>query len=592
MVDSRYWTKHALSRRRFLGTSATAGVGLAGAALIGCGGGGTENGGGGTATQAPGGGGAATQAPSGGSTPEATGDTARDIIGDNYSLRHPDMVPVYGGTLNWAAGSPVLANLDYTQSASAMVHQVSAQVYSQLTHIGREPDDRNSPHIHYPELATSWEISDPLRMVFTLREGVTFHDRDPVNGRPLLAEDIKYAFEFARDSPTSRHGGTLEAIESIETPDDHTLVINTSSFDPLLFTSLGNQPGWVVPREIIDDGTLTERMIGSGPFIFEEWELDSRLRYTRNPDYFIPGVPFVDELNILQIGNQEARSAAFQSGQTAMYDVPSEDLDQFEGNEEIVIEPYLRVEPRVIFMKADDPRFEDVRVRRAISLAVDTDVILEINGQGRGLWRGIVSNQHGGWTLSQDELKGDKYYLRYNIEEAKKLMQAAGFPDGIESGLLFNTSYPQTYQDSVQYVAEQWTSNGIVNTSPYGQEHATMRRNQDEHNYDGMVFGLDGQGAPEAFLIDYRTGGPKNGSGLSNAEMDESINEVLSTVDVTERQEAAKAWTERWLPEVMWKIEFIDLENYEGYRTDVYNYTSTPGFQYTSGFGFTWLGEA
>src|SRR5262249_12524652 len=148
-------------------------------------------------------------------------------------------------------------------------------------------------------------------------------------------------------------------------------------------------------------------------------------------------------------------------------------IKQFQNNPKYIIEPYLIVQPYVIFMNYKEARWKDQRVRQALALAIDTDVMLKLISDGNGLWRGIVSNQHGGWVLPQDQLKSQKYYLRQDLQQAKQLMSAAGNPE-ISSGLLYNTSYPQPYQDATQYLAQTLTKNGIVKINLVGQDQATM----------------------------------------------------------------------------------------------------------------------
>ena len=203
------------------------GAGLAGAALIGCGiSGGNKPAGGSDGGSSASGGGA------------ASGLTIASITGANWQNRDDKAVPKYGGSLNWAPGSPTLANLDPLTSTSAMVHQVAMPAYSSLMHIGRDPKDRNSPWIYFPELATKWETTEPTKMTFTLREGVKFHNVAPVNGRAFTSEDVKYALNRVAQDKTSLFKGAFSSIKSIETPDPKTLVINLNRFDPLMMPQL------------------------------------------------------------------------------------------------------------------------------------------------------------------------------------------------------------------------------------------------------------------------------------------------------------------------------------------------------------------
>ncbi|MGE3855396.1 MAG: ABC transporter substrate-binding protein [Dehalococcoidia bacterium] len=335
MEDNRYWTsaRSSVSRRRFLGGSMAVGAGLAGAALIGCG----SSGGGETPAAGGTGGGAAT-----GGSAAPSGPTIASITGANWKNRDDKLVPKYGGTLNWSPGSPTLANLDPLTSTSAMVHQVSMPVYGTLMHIGRDPKDRNSPWEYFPELATKWEVTDPLKMVFTLREGVKFHNVAPVNGRPFTSEDVKFALNRAATDKGSLFKGAFAAIKSIDTPDAKTVVINMKQYSPLMMPQLGGHFGWITPKELIDDSLIRSKSIGTGPFMFQKWEKDSVVNYKKNPDFYVKGAPFVDELNWFIIGNEDTRTAAFQSGQTQIYDVPDNAIKDVKGNKDYTVEDYLR----------------------------------------------------------------------------------------------------------------------------------------------------------------------------------------------------------------------------------------------------------
>ena len=181
-------------------------------------------------------------------------------------------MPKYGGSLNWAPGSPTLANLDPLTSTSAMVHQVAMPAYSSLMHIGRDPKDRNSPWIYFPELATKWETAEPTKMTFTLREGVKFHNVAPVNGRAFTSEDVKFSLNRVAQDKTSLFKGAFASIKSVETPDPKTVVINLNRFDPLMMPQLGGHFAWMMPKEVVDANKIREQIIGTGPFVFQKWE--------------------------------------------------------------------------------------------------------------------------------------------------------------------------------------------------------------------------------------------------------------------------------------------------------------------------------
>jgi peptide/nickel transport system substrate-binding protein len=571
-----YWiiaARRSLSRRRLLATGATAaGAAVAAAAC-------------GPSSKSP----AGRSAPGSGSGSTSPGSdaAAAAIIGKEWNTSPG--TPKYGGALSYASTVPALANLDPILSASQMVHYVVSNSYSKLMRVSRKNDDLNSQLI-FPDLATSWETTDAARWTFHLRPGVKFHNVAPVNGRVLTAEDLKYSILRSATEKTSQVRGGFNNLDSIEIPDPQTLVLKLKRFDALLFNNLAGHYAWAVPRELAEGPGLKTNIIGTGPFVFQNWEQDSAVNFKKNPDYYLKGIPFVDELKQLQIPSQDDRIAALRSGQIMSQDaVDTANYGRLKGEGQLRFQKYAVVSPRVLFMNYKEPLFRDDRVRKAISLAISRDAIIKIENQGDGLWRGVISNQNGGWTLSQDELKGKDYFLRQDVAEAKQLMAAAGHADGFDTDLLYNTSYPEYYKNAAQYMQQALGAIGI-RVNLVGQEQTAFRKNQDDHNYKGLIYGLDGEAYAEAFLLDYRSDGPKNGSGIAMDSLDKSIDDVLSTVDENDRKTKAKDLTRLILKQVLWKLEFCDDFQYSAWQAWAKNWMQpSPQVYNTTGIAFTWI---
>lgn len=572
-TDAGYWGR-GLSRRRFLSSSAVATAGLGGAALIGCRSGG-EGGSGGDAKP--------TTAPQ-----TAKGPTASSILGKQWTLREPDGVPRYGGTINFASRVPTLPNLDPFQSTAAMAHQVASMSYSHLVH-NSHPANNYNETLYYPDVATSWEISDPTKFTFKLRNDVKFHNVAPLNGRALTSADVKYAVERAATDKLSPFRGTLGSIKSIDTPDPTTVVLNLKNFDAGLFPALADRFAWLIPREMVESGQLRQKMVGSGPFIFQQWEQDSRVQFKKNPDFYVKGAPFVDEVNFLQITDAQTRLATFRSGKANIAGIEASDFDEISKDKAFEVQTYIAVGTASIMMNYADPRFKDERVRQAISLVANRDEVLKIQSDPKGLWRGVLSAQNAGWVLSQDELKSKRFYLRQDLQEAKQKMTAAGYPDGFPTKFTYRTGI-RAEEEFPQYIAETGKKAGVLNIQLVPQDNATMRKNQDEQKYEGLISGIDGEPLPEAFLLDFRTGGPKNGMGLSDKELDAKIDKVISIPDNNTRKEAVLNLTRELLEKVMWKTNFTDNTTSDQWRKEVHGYVGPVPQQYNhNGLAFTWV---
>lgn len=561
-LNDSYWTRglRPLSRRHALGAAA---AGLA----VACGSRGSKN--------SPGGSGDST-------------DQSAAIIGKSWNVSAG--APKYGGTLQHSCTVPALANLDPILSTSLMVQNCVSNTYSKLVRITHKPGDQNAQVI-YPDLATSWEVASPTTWTFHIRPGVKFHDVPPTNGRDLTSDDVKYSILRSATDKSSQFRGGFINLDSVETPDKQTVVLKLKRHDALLFSNLAGWYVWVVPHELADGPGLKNAMVGSGPFIFERWDQDAAISYRKNPSYYQKGIPFADSLKQLQITSTDDRLAAMRSGQivSQISLEPGNYAKLKSSAPNLMTQRYLVVAPNALFMNYKEPLFQDDRVRKAIDLAIDMDAITKINNNGEGLWRGVLSAQNAGWALTQEELKSKDYYLRYDVAEAKQLMSAAGHAEGFQTDLLYNSSSRQELVNVSQYLQQALAAINIK-VNLVGQEQTTFRRNQDTHNYKGLCQGSDGEAFPEAFLLDYRSDGPKNGSGAALLWLDDGIDKVLETPDENDRKAKAKDLTRQILKQVVWKIELGDIYQYEAWQPWAKNWFSPPPQVYeTSGLAFAWI---
>jgi ABC-type transport system substrate-binding protein len=286
-------------------------------------------------------------------------------------------------------------------------------------------------------------VDEGTTFVFKIRDNLNFHDVEPVNGRPVNAEDVKAAIDvFAAESPN--RGNWLAAVESVEATGDKTLTIKLRRpFAPAFQVLFGNTDGgpWVVPTEVLEDETLANsKPIGSGPFIFEEWDEGVALRWRKNPDFYDAPRPYVDAVDQSLVGDAEVILQNLKVGtfdgalwsaelwDRALDEIP--DFNFFTGPEQVWGGAY--------FNFAEKP-FDDVRVRQALSMAVDRPGILSAldqpgaTGGGSGITH--VSQYADFWIdpINDAAAFGEaaKYYQR-NVDGAKALLAQAGYPNGID----------------------------------------------------------------------------------------------------------------------------------------------------------------
>ncbi|MBI2166302.1 MAG: hypothetical protein HYU29_07880 [Chloroflexi bacterium] len=469
----------------------------------------------------------------------------------------------YGGTLSYAFSSPEVPHLDPLLFTPSMVHTVVGNSYSELLRLDRMTLGKNDITIT-PELAERWDISsDGLTITFRLNRGVKFHNLPPVNGRELTSADVKYSLERAAFNPVSLFQTTYSAVERFEAPDPYTFVIRLKRFDPDLLYLLGAHHAWIFPKEVVDQyGDLKTALVGSGPFVFERWDKDSGVFFKKNPDYFEKGLPYVNFYEHLIIRDASARITAFRTGKLCCIEsVTATEREELKRtNPDVQVEKILRnLGNPAIFMRYGYPLFNDIRVRRAISLGVDFDATVRVFADGEGQPRGPVSCQNGPqWCLSQEELRSKRFYQRYDPEEAKRLLKEAGVPAGTKLEFVTAGDRPRRMMAHMDLFTEQMKAIGL-DLDRKSLDYAAMRRKQDAGDYTAMLWGADGQATALAHLTqNYMTGGSKNGMQLSDPKLDEWIKRISSTVDEAKRAQEMLEIQRYILENVLWKVDLID----------------------------------
>src|SRR3989454_6416815 len=293
---------------------------------------------------------------------------------------YPDWLPASskppkrGGVLTRAAvWDPPVIDPRHTQSVG--LFQFAGLTSNRLV---RHPfsDEATNPNdlALKGDLAESWSANADHRVwTFKLRQGVKWQNVAPLNGRELTAADVKYCFEaYAKEGVQTF---TFQEIEGMETPEKHTLRVHLKAPNTLFPQNVAEFIAVIFPREILEeDGDLKKRLIGTGPYILKEHTRKVRIVLQRNPDYYDKGRPYIDEYIILSTPDSATRLAAFRTGQSDILHVasPSEVDTVRKTNPAVVVQSYHNtLTPFGLALAQDRPPFNDVRVRRALSLAID-----------------------------------------------------------------------------------------------------------------------------------------------------------------------------------------------------------------------------
>ena len=320
-----------------------------------------------------------------------------------------------------------------------------------------------------PELAESWEIPDPLTYVFHLHKGVQFADLPPVNGRAMTSTDVQWTYEYLsrtgsmQSLPPANSQSQLSGLQPLETPDPATVVVRFKEpFAPFLSYAATNYLP-ILAHEIFDaDGNFTKRLVGTGPF-----QLDAQASkpgslwvFKKNTSYFQQGQPYLDQINWVVLPDDASQQAAFQSGQVDLLSADDNGLDYnaYQLVKKTVPNAggFNYADPRepYIYMNVTKPPLNDVRIRQAISLALDRDAFIKTTAQGKGEWAAAAALPG---LFTQDELK---QFIKHDPAEAKRLVQAAGYTAGLDIEFTY-TRFSDTFASIVQLFQAQVKQAGI-----------------------------------------------------------------------------------------------------------------------------------
>ena len=325
-----------------------------------------------------------------------------------------DPTPVYGGSI--AVG--IVAEPPGWDPSASTSQEIPRVVYHNV-YEGLVRFDRTGAIV--PALATSWRTSeDGLTWIFTLREGVMFHD-----GTPLTTADIIAKFERAMD-PDSGHtnAGYYAAIDSVTAPDDKTIVFTLTQPSSSLLYNLARPDSIIYPAASAE--TQRSQPIGTGPFRFAEYVPGSHVTLEKFDDYYLDGVPYLDSATFRIISDPNARLASVQTGEIDLIAVAvlPEQYQQAATNPDLKVAQGTATAEITVAMNNTREPFDDLRVRQAITLAIDKHAIVQGAMFGLGTVIGSHMSPSEGYYIDLSET------YPYDPQRARELLAEAGYPNG------------------------------------------------------------------------------------------------------------------------------------------------------------------
>ena len=334
--------------------------------------------------------------------------------------------------------------------------------YSRLLRLRSGPESEQPSLILECDLCLSWELTPDFAYEFQLRPDVKWQDLPPVDGRPLVADDLVFSYERLR-TPGWPNAPLFSSIGEIEALGPHTLRVELASADADALLSLADGHAKIVAREVVEQyGDLRDSpVIGTGPWIWEETTAGVGTNFRRNPDYFEDGLPLLDQLQIKAIRTPEGdlsltetRLAAFQGGMVDVALLPPQEWRQLEDSNSGIASIISRQAGTgvALSMNVQAPPLDRLPVRRAILNSLDPWDYIDTLWSGQGFVSLGVPVQGPDWLLGRDEMRTQHFA---DPGAARELLAASGVPGTVDIELTVRTEEQgEIYLDLAERIAK------------------------------------------------------------------------------------------------------------------------------------------
>ena len=478
MSDTDTWLNS--SRRRFLailGTGATAGV-------AGCSSGGQGSGGGsGSSSSANG---------------SSAGSSGTNEIAIGLAQGSWDLIP--------ARDTDFVSNLVYTL------------VYDNLVTL--------SPKVKLtPELATDWKRESDTQYVFTLRDGVTFH-----NGESFGPKDVKYTYQWIENNENPRKN-YLEPVEDVVIENDTTVRFDLEEkYAPFLYKVQAVM--WPLSKKAVEKSgeNYNQHPVGTGPFRFTEWKSGDHATLEKYDDYWHEDQPHIDKITIKILPQDSSKVSQLEAGTIDLLDtMPPQYTDRVKSSNNVEILTRGGVSSGRIDFNTDNEALGKKQVRRALAWAIDKKQIVKTVLQGYGTpGKSVLPNSLPAYN---DSIKDFKHPTG-DTSKAKQLLSEAGY-DSLD--LQIKTSTRSTHKQTATLIQNMWKKIG-VNASVKSMNADTFYNQELEGNFEVAVSNWTWFGDPDTLLYLYHSDG-LNPWNISNDDLDSLIEKQRVTIDSKKRDQ-------------------------------------------------------
>ena len=422
-----------------------------------------------------------------------------------------------------------------------------------------------------PCLAESWEVSDDGKTyTFHVKEGLVFSD-----GSAVTAEDWQWTFDRAMEITDSNWYECVENIESVECPDDTTVIVTTkeaaaSTLANLSIFELGVQSKAYFDK--VGEEEYKNGIIGTGAYMLKEWKKGEYMTFTANPNYRESGLPLTQELEFKVVADDSSRTIQLQGGDIDIAtDVPFSTMQQLENDANCEPHPDQATMVYWVSLNTQNDYLSNQQVREALYTATDSQQVVDMVSYGYASTAGSIvsgSSQYCDTTLAAPVA---------DVEKAKQLLSDAGYPNGFSLRLLLRGGNA-TYEQIATVLQFMWSQIGVTLEidSRESTAYSEARKNLD---LDVVISGWsDDVPDPTSlmqFAFDYSvTQGYY--SGMEQPEDMQALNEAAKIeLDVEKRKELYAQIQQGFREEAIY-IPLMQVPWQNAIRKDVDGFVQTP----------------
>ncbi len=377
-----------------------------------------------------------------------------------------------------------------------------------------KPDEKGNL---IPALAVSYQISkDALQYTFQLRPGVKFH-----NGKGVTAEDVKYSLEKAAGKDTGKpYQPVFSNIKSVTVKNPVTVAITLNKPDSNLLPSFTVA---IIPQGYQDQN---KKPVGTGPFKFVEYMPQQQVVLAKNSEYWQKGLPHLDKVLFKLAANEDAAFLQLKAGTIDLEPyIPVDKVEQLTGSYNVLKGNYNLVQ--LLALNNARKPYNDIRVRKALSYAVDTQKIIDAvtYGQGTRLGSAVFPG------FKKYYQPGLENTYKTDIKKAKELLSQAGLAAGFETTITVPANY-KTHVDTAQVIVEQLKKINVKATIKQVEWGVWLDQVYKNRQFDSTVIALDAAMlSPQSLLGRYQSKEATNFINYNNPKYDLVMDKAVNTMD-------------------------------------------------------------